>query len=292
MTVGAFLNESVHRLKIASVPSYRLDAEVLISETLGVDKSWLLAHEDEELTSEQTSALERIVNRRSNHEPVAYILGSKEFYGRDFYVNKDVLVPRPESETMIELLLNQIGDWRLEIEDGLQIVDIGTGSGNLIITAKLEMPKVESRKSKVSYIGLDISKTALEIAKRNAKNLKANVDFKHFDLLKDNLSLILSSKFSICILANLPYVPTSYPINEPAKQEPKIALFSGDDGLYYYRQLFKQMLTLTANGLLLTVFTEALPFQHAELVSIAKSSGFKLTESKDLIQVFTRPSTC
>ncbi len=300
MTIGLFLNEAVSMLKNSSIPTARLDAEVIAAGILGVDRSWLQAHSNDELPSEQETELTEKIARRTKNEPVAYILGYKEFYGRNFIVNKDVLVPRPESETMIELLLEEYEAISTKYEDEIQVVDIGTGSGNLIITATLELAKISNLKSKISFLGLDISKPALEIAKRNAKKLGANIEFKEFDLTKDELSSILppagGPQSSICILANLPYVPDNYPINDPAKYEPKIALFSGDDGLDLYRELFKLLSQesrvksqhTTQNNL---IITESLLEQHGELQAIAVSAGFKLIKSKDLIQVFSRPST-
>ena len=300
MTIGLFLNEAVSKLKNSSITTARLDAEVIAAGILGVDRSWLQAHSNDELPSEQETELTEKIARRTKNEPVAYILGYKEFYGRNFVVNKDVLVPRPESETMLELLFQQIEDRRLEIGDNkLQIVDVGTGSGNLIISAALELHSILSLKSSISFLGLDISKPALKIAEKNAKKLGANIDFKEFDLTKDELSSILppaDGPQSSILLCNLPYVPDNYPINEPAKYEPKIALFSGDDGLDLYRELFKLLSQesrvksqhTTQNNL---IITESLLEQHGALQAIAVSAGFKLIQSKDLIQVFSRPST-
>ena len=300
MTIGLFLNEAVSKLKNCSITTARLDAEVIAAGILGVDRSWLQAHSNDELPSEQETELTEKIARRTKNEPVAYILGYKEFYGRNFVVNKDVLVPRPESETMLELLFQQIEDRRLEIGDNkLQIVDVGTGSGNLIISAALELHSILSLKSSISFLGLDISKPALKIAEKNAKKLGANIDFKEFDLTKDELSSILppaDGPQSSILLCNLPYVPDNYPINEPAKYEPKIALFSGDDGLDLYRELFKLLSQesrvksqhTTQNNL---IITESLLEQHGALQAIAVSAGFKLIQSKDLIQVFARPST-
>lgn len=294
MTVGLFIEKAIAKLKDSSTPTARLDAEVIVAHDLDVDRSWLQAHSEDELPKNKEVELLKKIERRTKNEPVAYILGHKEFYGRDFIVNNSVLVPRPESETMIDLLnlhfpsLEKVGPLT---DEGITVVDVGTGSGNLIITATLEMSKVEGRRLKVSNIGLDISDEALKVARKNAKNLKAKVEFKHFDLLKDNLSSILNPKYSIFILANLPYVPNDCLINEPAMLEPKIALFSGDDGLYHYRKMFEQLSKLTDYNIQITVLTEALPFQHDVIEIIAKNTGFKLIESKDLIQVFYRPLT-
>jgi release factor glutamine methyltransferase len=269
MIIKKWLIESVKKLSGVSETA-RLDAEVLLSYVLKKDRSWILAHPECELSKEQEKELDSLIKRRSKHEPIAYILGKCEFYEREFYVDKNVLVPRPESETIIDLLKE------LNIENNSIITDVGTGSGSLAITAKLELPKAK-------VYAIDIDERALGVAQINAKKLGANVEFAQGDILSPLKSKISNLK-SICILANLPYVPDSYQINEPAKHEPKLALFGGDDGLDLYRRLFVQLKGIK----LVKVLTESLVFQHEELAKIAKYAGFKLTNEQDLIQVFER----
>jgi len=294
MNINKWLNQSITFLNEAGIETARLDAELILSKSLECDRSWLHAHGDDDL--EQLllvkglsyRTLDEAVIRRSKHEPLAYILGNKEFFGRSFIVDSDVLVPRPESETMIELFLDHLKERTFKVEN-LKIVDVGTGSGNLIITVALELSLALKPQSSIKFLGLDISDNALEVARKNAKNLGANVEFKHFDLMSSELSSHFSLPSStFVILANLPYVPDNFSVNDDARFEPKTALFSGVDGLNHYRKLFKQLSKITNFSLEITVLTEALLFQHEELERIANSAGFKVTKEKDLIQVFSK----
>lgn len=273
MNIDKWLKESAVALgKHSDTP--RLDAEVLLCHVLKKDRAWLLAHPNYVLQGQTLQRLDELMERRRKAEPIAYILGRCEFYGRDFLINKDVLVPRPESETMIDLLKKAIEDRRSEIEDRM-IVDIGTGSGALAITAKLEVPKAQ-------VIAIDIDPKCLEIAGKNAKKHAVDIDFLQSDLLHSisDLRFPISDKFAV--LANLPYVPNDYEINDPAKHEPKLALFGGVDGLDLYRKLFDQL-----QGTRAIVFTESLLFQHKELAKVAGSASFKQTNEQDLVQVFS-----
>lgn len=241
----------------------RLDAEVLLCHVMNKERAWVLAHPDYELQKANLENLEKLLDRRKKAEPIAYILGKCEFYGREFLVDKNVLVPRPESESIVDMLKRQksVG----------VIIDVGTGSGALAITTKLEMTIAK-------VIAVDIDPSSLKMAKKNAEKHKVDIEFLESDLLS---SLPTINYKPLTILANLPYVPTNYTINEPAKHEPKLALFGGEDGLELYRRLFDQLKEKPA-----TVFTESLPFQHAKLQKIAKSAGYKQTHKQDLIQMF------
>ncbi len=287
MNIQLWVDSASRKFRSVDVPTPDLDTEILLSNFLNQDRSWLHAHPEFILQRSDLRKLNQMVARRMMHEPIAYILGKQEFYGREFIVTPDTLTPRPETETMIELLLNQVGGWRSEVEE-LQVVDVGTGSGCIIITAALEMSKVGGLMSKVTFIGLDISKSALKVAKKNSKVLKANVEFKHFDMMNDELSSILNLQTSICILANLPYVPNNFKINLAATHEPPFAIYGGTDGLDYYRRLFEQLSKFTVYGLQFTVLTESLPPQHKELEKIAKNSGFNQIQEQDFIQVFIK----
>jgi release factor glutamine methyltransferase len=214
------------------------------------------------------SELENKIKRRVNHEPLAYIRSKSEFFGREFTVSADTLEPRPESETIIELLKS------LKLHGS--IIDVGTGSGCLAITTKLEIPELE-------VMATDISATALKIAQKNA--LKHDTDIKFF--LGDLLTPIPVSLKPTVIMANLPYVPNSHTINSAAMFEPKLAIFGGPDGLDLYRQLFFQIANNVQFEGVKFVLTESLPPQHNELAKIALSAGFKLKKTDDFIQVFT-----
>jgi release factor glutamine methyltransferase len=283
MTINVWLSKAIKKLESTSVPTARLDAEVLLADELNKDRSWINAHNEYELTIKETRKLNKQIKRRMTHEPLSYIRGKQEFYGRDFTVSPDTLTPRPETETMIELLLKTVDSRQLTVDSELQFIDVGTGSGCIIITTALELVQISNIKHQISFTGLDISEPALEIAKKNAKNLKAKAKFKQFDLLADSLSVIINPKMNNVILANLPYVPNYYHINLAASHEPGFAIFGGKDGLDYYRLLFKKASENTK-----LVLTESLPPQHSELINIAKEAGYKVIDSQDLIHVFSR----
>ncbi len=293
MTIQMWLTIAIQKLEDSSVDSARLDAEILLSDILDKDRSWILAHPEFTVQGDSLYMLDAQIKRRQNHEPIAYIRAKQEFYGREFIVSPDTLTPRPETETMVELVLDQIGDWGLGIGEKLQFIDVGTGSGCIIVSTALELTPIFNLQSPISFLGLDISEPALKIAKQNAKNLGADVEFKHFDLLNDELSSILNPLSSILIMANLPYVPTDFHINLAASHEPEFAIFGGEDGLDYYRKLFEQF-QIGESGLKIgencTILTEALPPQHEKLTQIALKNGFELLKTQDLIQVFIKKS--
>jgi len=248
----------------------RLDAEVFLCHVLGKDRAEILAHSDDDLEEASASKLKKLIARRKKNEPIAYILGKSEFYCREFFINKDVLVPRPESETMIDLLRDQ----------GVEgvIVDVGTGSGALAVTAKLELPATE-------VFAIDIDPNCIKLAEKNAQNHDARIDFFTGNLLEPYLKLKTKNS-PLIILANLPYVPNGYQINEAARHEPELAIFGGMDGLDLYRELFSQISHLKSK--ICFVFTESLPEQHQELESLAKKAGYKQISARDLIQVFVK----
>jgi len=279
MRVDAWLAESTSSLTNAGVGTARLDCLVLLEDATGKDRAWLLAHPEFTVQGSTLHNLKSWVKRRIKHEPLAYVRGKSEFYGREFIVNAHTLEPRPESETIISLLKQTLEDRSLKMEDGRNIVDIGTGSGCLAVTAKLEMPHL-------NVYATDIDQLCIKTAKENAKNLQADVTFYSGDLLDSLPSSIFQLPTSI--LANLPYVPNAHTINQAAMFEPKHAIFGGPDGLDIYRRFFVQVtkLALKPNYIL----TESLPFQHKELVRIAKISGYKLQKTADFIQAFNQSS--
>lgn len=265
MTVNDWLQQATQQLKDAKIETARLDALVLLQDLLNKNSAQLLAALDTPLTDEQVSELANAVKRRKKHEPLAYIRGKAEFYGREFIVNNDVLVPRPETETMIELFL------KLPKAAQKTVVDAGTGSGAIAVTVACELHEVR-------VLATDISPKALKVARQNCLKHQATVDLHQADLLT---GLQLSA--GATILANLPYVPEHHPINLAAAQEPAVALFAGPDGLDLYKELFEQLKAHRHRGYLLT---EALPVQHHHLAQIARSCGYVLEASQDFVQVF------
>jgi release factor glutamine methyltransferase len=266
MTIFEWLLDSMKRLGKAGVDSPRRDALVLLEDTLGHDRAWVLAHPDHTLQGRYLQELDGLVKRRINREPLAYIRGKAWFWGRFFDVTPDVMILRPESESFIELL---------KAIRPKSIVDIGTGSGCLAITAKLELPQAE-------VIAVDNSQKALEIARQNAKNHGVNIGFLEGSLLEPLQST--NYKIRPTIMANLPYVPEGLVTSPEITREPAEALFSGKDGLDHYRKFFRQIEELSPSPEV--VMTESLQNQHKEMSKLAQNAGYKLQKSEGLVQLF------
>lgn len=278
MTVNEWLRQAQSKLDDSEVATARLDSLVLLEDATGKERSWLLAHPDTNLDDlcERLilSQLNIKVARRAEHEPLSFIRGKSEFYGREFIVSPDTLEPRPETETMVTLLRDIVDSKKL-IDNCL--ADIGTGSGCIAVTVKKLFPEAE-------VYATDINESALEIAKKNAKNHNADIYFYKGNLLEPLYNLETKTFNLLC---NLPYVPTKYELNSAAKHEPKVAIFGGKDGLGLYRQLFGQLASKKLKDKNVSyVLTESLPFQHESLAKIAKSAGYKLIKTDDFVQVF------
>ena len=266
VSIKEWLVDSTKKLKEAGISSARLDSLILLEDELNLSREWLAAHDNSILNESQLSRLNKNRIRRIQREPLAYIVGTKEFYGCQFSVTPDVLIPRPETEAIIELLLSS------KNQLPTTVFDIGTGSGILAITTKLELP------SNV-VIGTDISTEALNIAKRNAKNVHADVKFIQSDLLS-SVPILQSS----VLLVNLPYVPTDLITSEEITKEPPQALFSGDDGLNHYKIFWRQIRDRSAKPQCIIV--ESLEGQHEVMTTLAEAAGYRLEHTKDLAQQF------
>jgi release factor glutamine methyltransferase len=186
---------------------------------------------DEEVDEELYKAFQEGMERYMNGEPIQYIKGKENFFSRDFIVNENVLIPRYETEELVENILYHIDDYFSDYES-IDLCDVGTGSGAIAITLALEEPKL-----KVS--ATDISQEALEVAKQNAKELNANVKFYQGDMLQP----LLDNNIKVDIfVSNPPYIPVQQEIEDVVKDnEPHVALFGGEDGLYFYRKIFKDV---------------------------------------------------
>lgn len=272
MKVDYWLASAVKLLEKSSVSTARLDALVLLEDCLKQDRAYLLAHPETALTVQQADCLDAQIKRRAGHIPLAYIRGKTEFYGREFLITEGVLEPRPESETMIELLKELSLSSRPSVHNKLLIADIGTGSGVLAITAKLELPFV-------SAIATDIDPICLRLARKNAKNHQTSIEYYKGNLLRPIQKLEIN-----IVLANLPYIPNNYTINAAAANEPAHAIFGGRDGLDIYRHLFEQINRGSVR--VQFVFTESLPFQHQALDTIARAAGYRQQKADDFIQLF------
>lgn len=267
-SVATWIAHASRQLTTAHIDTARLDAEMLLSHTLHQPRTWLHAHRDAALTPSQIIVADARLQLRTEHVPVAYIIGHKEFYGRLFRVTPATLVPRPESETIIELLNQLITPHRKTT-----LIDVGTGSGCLGITAKLEHPNLEVTLS-------DINEPALKTARHNAKELKADVTCVQSDLLID-----IAGRFGV-IIANLPYVDPSWEVSRSISHEPTLALFAEDGGLALIKKLLMQATThLPAGGYLLL---EADPCQHDDIVTFAKEYGYQHELIQEYVVVLSR----
>lgn len=272
MTASDWLKGTTNQLSDAGIESARLDAILLLCDELGVDKTAILAYPERKLQRSELQNLSTKVTQRTQHTPLAYLRGQVEFYGREFSVSHHVLVPRPESEAIIELCRQTAVH-----TSSATIIDIGTGSGCLAITAKLELPDT-------TVYATDINKDCLSVARTNAEALHATINLLTGNLLEPLRDSGYDAQGSI-ILANLPYVPLDYPINAAAKHEPRLALFSGRDGLDHYRTLFSQIHDFAIYPSF--VIAEALESQHDTLADIAQEAGYALQETAGLAQLFS-----
>lgn len=277
MTIGYWLNVATTFLQSKAITTARLDCMVLLADTLQQDKAWVLAYPEYELSEAAVAHLQQLLAKRAQHLPLAYIRGRAEFYGRTFVITPAVLVPRPESEAMVELLLG-LDICAQPSETPLTIADIGAGSGALGITAALELKTRGFGPRSLQTTLIELDDAALKISTRNVDAFAT-----HSQVLKSDLLAQASEPYDI-LLCNLPYVPDSYPINKAATHEPAIALFAGSDGLDLYRRLFEQIATLAQRPAY--VLAESLPEQHQALTAIAAAHGYELQKTADFIQQF------
>jgi release factor glutamine methyltransferase len=207
--------------------------EILLRHFTGMSRANLFASLRDELNPEAWTAFEQAVSRHHDGVPVQYIIGHEEFYGRPFNVNPAVLIPRPETEELIEGILQRL-EKMFGARENLELADIGTGSGAIAVTLKLE-------RSSLSVTATDLSPDALETAKENASVLGAEIDFMQGDLLQH---LIQSGKKFDAVISNPPYIPVSdqsWMSEVVTEHEPHLALFAGEDGLDLYRRFMEEL---------------------------------------------------
>lgn len=253
MTIDKWLRFSRNILKEAGVKTFDLDSVLLLEHALKIDRTTLFAHPEKKISTHQETILEKLLADRAKHTPIAYITGYKEFYARKFKVNQNVLIPRPETELVIEVLSG------LPLNNADKLLDIGTGSGNIGISAKLEFPFLKT------YL-LDNDSKAIAVAKSNAKILKAKVEF-----ICDDFEPWVEKLKPKIIVANLPYLPKNWHINSEAKHEPPSALFAKDQGL----ELIKRLITTWENtrGKTSFLILECEAFQKKQIIDHAVDSS-------------------
>lgn len=274
LSIKDWLDDATRQLVFAEIPSARLDSELILAHTLRQNRSYLHAHDEEELSDRDLEIANARLALRLDRVPVAYIIGHKEFYGRRFHVTTATLIPRPESEALIELLEQAVPkNEALISEQPLRLIDVGTGSGALGITAKLTHPELDVTLA-------DNSRFALKIAEQNAQTLKADVTILHSDLL-DGFPFQAA-----IIIANLPYVDPGWERSPETNHEPAEALFAANNG----KALIFKLLTQTKNKLAIGghLILEADPDQHADIIAHAKEYGLLLQETKDYGLLFQK----
>lgn len=273
MTIQEWVKYATKELVGVGIGTAKLDAELILSHTIRKNRTWIHMYHDEELEPRAQEIADARLSLRLDRVPLAYIIGHKEFYGRRFEVTPSVLVPRPESEAIIDLLKELIPDTKSLLTGIKRLVDVGTGSGCLGITARLEFPELDVTLT-------DISKHALNVAEKNAARLGAEVTTIRSDLL-ENYYL----KPDI-IVANLPYVDINWDHSPELDHEPAEALYADDGGLLLIKRLIDQAAgILPKDGLLIL---EADPEQHEALMYHAKQRRLEHRLSRDYAVCLTK----
>lgn len=270
--ISAWLQDATKQLATVGVESAKLDAEIILAHTLQHGRTYLHAHGDDHLTARQVEVANARLHLRLERTPLAYIIGHKEFYGHMFKVTPSTLIPRPESEAIIDLLLEADRQLQLPLHKR-RLVDVGTGSGCLGISAKLALPELD-----VTLV--DVSRYALKVAQENAKTLDADVLCLQSNLLAE---YPFTAQY---IIANLPYVDPEWERSPETNYEPELALFAEHAGLALINRLIEQAPDHLAHGG--HMFIEADPRQHPAIVQAAKRLGFALATSRGFILDFVR----
>lgn len=270
-TIGSLLVSGYEILKKAEIDSYQLDAQLLLSKTLNESRIFVLTNRDKEVSLEIAKTFFDLIDLRKNKKPVKYILGHCEFMGYDFKIKEGVLIPRPDTEILVETVISYI-----EKNKYRKICDVCSGSGIIGITAALECNDIE-------VLSLDISPVALEVTADNIKdmNLDKRVKVIYSDLLE--YAITNSLKFDL-LVSNPPYIKTQEikSLMEDVKNyEPYEALCGGEDGLYYYRKITEQGVEVINPGGMLAF--EIGHDQKYQVSTILKENGFSKIETfKDL----------
>lgn len=237
MNAGKILSQITSQLK-SDLPE--LEAQIILAHVIGRPRTWLLAHLETPLSPLQVDQTKEAVNQFQAGIPLPYIIGHWEFFGLDLNITNDVLIPRPETELLVEKAIS----WLTSHPEARSVLDVGTGSGAIAISIAMHIPNAK-------IIATDISPAALKVAKSNAKkfNVEDRIEFIECDLLPNSAFNLPPSAFDL-LCANLPYIPTATLHGLPIYgAEPTLALDGGADGLDLYRRLLKHAPNwLTANG--------------------------------------------
>ncbi|MDA8834284.1 peptide chain release factor N(5)-glutamine methyltransferase [Candidatus Pelagibacter bacterium] len=264
MNIENVLNEGIGILQKNKIANPQLDSEILLSNSIKRDKKHIILNPKEVLNSEQLEKFKNLIERRKKGEPIAYLINKKEFWKDEFFVNKDVLIPRPDSELIIEQVLKIYSK-----DDQLQILDIGTGSGCILLSILKE-------RSNFYGTGIDISKKSINVSKFNAKQLNLTNRVKFFHSSVDNFN---NGKYDI-VVSNPPYIEQlslKYLEKDVVNFEPKLALSGGFDGFSKIRKVINTTSNLIKkNG----KFILEIGFnQKNKVIKILKEEGFYVNKA-------------
>ena len=259
MNISSLLASGSRILKSNSIKTHVLDSELILSDILKSEREKLIINSDHIVSEEVINNFNKLILRRTKKEPIAYILNKREFWSKDFFVNQNTLIPRPETELLCEQLI------KIFKGKSINFLDIGTGTGCILLTILSEI-------SEAKGIGLDISKKAIDVARRNSKNLNLTSRAKFFTR---SLEEIYGYKFDL-VVSNPPYIKSIDLKNlqeDVRKFEPKIALDGGKEGLDVIKKvIYKSKTILKKLGLLALEIGHG---QHYKVSQILKKQGFK-----------------
>lgn len=234
LNINELIDVAAARFMQAGLANPKLDASLLLAHVLGIPRVRLVLEQEREITPSQAAEFEKYVTRREKSEPIAYITGKKEFWSLDFIVTRDTLIPRPDSETLVEAALKRAENIAQALEatqslTDIGILDIGTGTGCLLIAILKSFPQAHG-------VGVDISEPALRVARMNSENHGTG---KRVQFIKSNWCDEVNGTFDL-IISNPPYIAqgdAAHLMKDVAAYEPASALFSGEDGMDSYREI-------------------------------------------------------
>ena len=267
LTIAKLLKSAESELDVSDTP--RLDVWILLSFASNKPRSWLLANSSHEAStvigSSSLSYFEYLVKRRASGVPISFLTGNKEFYGFNFIVTKHTLIPRPESETIVQEAISST-------PQDSKLLDVGTGTGAIAVSIAANRPDLK-------VYACDNSPQAIKIAQKNAHHHQVKVKIEHSDLI----SIYKNETFQT-ITANLPYLPNSYSSKLDLQFEPASALLGGEDGLDIYRRFFQQLKNVSSS----MIIVEHLPNQKNKMDKIAYLNSLKPIKSlSDLCSVYS-----
>ena len=264
MNIENILGQGISILKKNNIPNPYLDSEILLSKSISKDQKFIILNSKKILNSTQLDDFNDLIDRRKNGEPIAYLINKKEFWKDEFYINKNVLIPRPDTEIIIEQVLETYPE-----RSQLQVLDIGTGSGCIILSIIKERPNFYGT-------GIDISKKSIKVSKINAKQLNLNNRVKFFHSGVDNFNI---GKYDL-IVSNPPYInllSLKYLEKDVINFEPKLALNGGFDGFSKIRKVISKASTLIKKK---GKFILEIGFNHKNKVKkILKDEGFFINKT-------------